>query len=137
MRRKLRATGRGQSVVEFALVAPLFFFMLFGVLEGGRMIYAYNTINHAAQEAAREGILVTTTNVSQIRTRAVDAASPLEVRPGDVTVQVNGGAKNYGDREIGDRLRVTVNYRFTPVVMMLFGSSAPFQLSATTEMMIE
>jgi len=137
MRRQHHAPRRGQSIVEFALVAPLFFFMVLGVIEGGRMIYAYNTINHAAQEAAREGILVSTANVSQVRNRAVTAADPLKITPGNVTVQVNGGAKNYSDREIGDRLRVTINYSFSPIVTMVFGSSTAIGLSATSEMMIE
>ncbi len=132
-----RKSFRAQSLVEFSLVAPLFFFLLFGVLEGGRLIYSYNTINHAAQEAARFGIVADTASVAAVRGKAVDAADPLALNSGDVDVQVNGGAKSYGDRTIGDRLSVTVDYGFTPLVFMVFGSSSPIQLTADTEMMIE
>jgi Flp pilus assembly protein TadG len=44
---------RGQALVEFALVFPLFLLFLFGLIEVGRVIYLYNAFNEAAREAAR------------------------------------------------------------------------------------
>ena len=35
---KPRNQSRGQALVEFALVAPVFFLILFAVIEGGRFI---------------------------------------------------------------------------------------------------
>ena len=52
-----RARPRGQSLVEFALVAPLFFVFLFGIIEAGRFIYFYETLNHATREGARYAIV--------------------------------------------------------------------------------
>jgi len=45
--------GRGQALVEFALVFPLIVLILFGVFDLGRAIYAYNTIGNAARLGAR------------------------------------------------------------------------------------
>ena len=46
-----RAQQRGTAAVEFALVAALFFTVLFGVIEMGRLLWTWN----AAAEATRLG----------------------------------------------------------------------------------
>lgn len=45
--------SRGQSLVEFALVVPLFLLMLFGLVDMGRLVYANSTLSQAAREGAR------------------------------------------------------------------------------------
>jgi TadE-like protein len=45
--------GRGQSLVEFALVLPLFLFTLFGLIDAARLVYMHSTLSQAAREAAR------------------------------------------------------------------------------------
>jgi TadE-like protein len=49
--------GRGQAMVEFALVAPIFFLMVFAIIEGGRFILYYQTLNNAVREGARYAIV--------------------------------------------------------------------------------
>jgi Flp pilus assembly protein TadG len=46
---------RGAALVEAALVSPLFFLVLFGVLEFGGAFRDYLTVNNAAQGGARAG----------------------------------------------------------------------------------
>ena len=48
---------RGQAMVEFALVAPIFFLLLFAIVEGGRFIFYYETLNNATREGARFAIV--------------------------------------------------------------------------------
>ncbi|MBI3748597.1 MAG: pilus assembly protein [Chloroflexi bacterium] len=43
----------GQSLVEFALVFPLFLLLLFGLLDVGRLVYMNSVISQAAREGAR------------------------------------------------------------------------------------
>ncbi len=50
---------RGQSVVEFALVAPIFFALLFGIIAAGWLFFQASAVNDAAQGGAREAIVVT------------------------------------------------------------------------------
>jgi Flp pilus assembly protein TadG len=47
----------GQALVEFALVAPIFFLLLFAIIEGGRFILYYQALNNAAREGARYAIV--------------------------------------------------------------------------------
>jgi hypothetical protein len=49
--------SRGQALAEFALVAPWFFMLLFGIIEAGRFIYYYEILNNATREGARYAIV--------------------------------------------------------------------------------
>lgn len=50
---KGRAHDQGASLVEFALVAPLLFLLLFGVIEVARLGHGFTTVWTAAREGAR------------------------------------------------------------------------------------
>lgn len=52
-----RRRTRGQALVEFSLVAPMFFILLFGIIEAGRFIFYYETLSHATREGARYAIV--------------------------------------------------------------------------------
>ena len=56
-RRRPRGRGRGQALAEFAIVAPIFFLMLFGLIDFGRYVYYVQVLNNAAREAARYAIV--------------------------------------------------------------------------------
>jgi hypothetical protein len=47
---------RSQALIEFALVSPVLLLLLFGVIDLGRAIFFYVTINHAAREGARVAV---------------------------------------------------------------------------------
>jgi hypothetical protein len=55
--RALRPRTRGQALVEFALVAPIFFLLLFSIIEFGRAVYYIQMLNNAAREGARYAIV--------------------------------------------------------------------------------
>lgn len=54
---RLGRRRRGQAMVEFALVAPIFFLLIFGVIEGGRFILYYQALNNATRDGARYAIV--------------------------------------------------------------------------------
>jgi TadE-like protein len=55
--RSPRPPARGQAMVEFALVAPMFFLLLFGIIEAGRFIFYYESLSGATREGARYAIV--------------------------------------------------------------------------------
>lgn len=65
--RLARAEG-GASAAEFALVLPLLLFLLFGIIDAGRLLYTVNMSEKATQMGARYAIV---TNV--IPPRIIDA----------------------------------------------------------------
>lgn len=50
-----RQRRKGQALVEFALVLPVFVLILFGVIDLGRFVYTDSTLSQAAREGARVG----------------------------------------------------------------------------------
>ena len=72
----------GQAMAEFALVVPLFFAMLFGVIDLGRVIWANDALANAAREGARYASvhagtvqLTTLASKSDIRTHTMNFAN--------------------------------------------------------------
>jgi hypothetical protein len=57
---RVRDGQRSQALVEFALVSPVLFLLLFGVIDLGRAIFYYDTLGHAATEGARTAIRAST-----------------------------------------------------------------------------
>ncbi len=47
---------KGQGLTEFALILPILLLLLLGIIEGGRIIWAYITVQNAAREAARYAV---------------------------------------------------------------------------------
>ena len=50
-----RPRYQGQTLVEFALVLPIFLLLVFAVIDGGRYIFLSSTLSNAAREGARLG----------------------------------------------------------------------------------
>ena len=52
----------GVAVVEFAVIAPLFFLLILGMIEFGRMVMVQQVITNASREGARTAIVQGATN---------------------------------------------------------------------------
>lgn len=79
MRRRFgprRPQGRGQALVEFAIVAPLFLLMLLSVIEFGRYVYTVQVLNNAAREGARYAIVHGSQSLNSTGPLPGGAASP-------------------------------------------------------------
>jgi hypothetical protein len=86
-----RRGERSQSMVEFAIVAPLLLLLLFGIVDFGRIIYIYVTLNQAVNEGARAAIrdsplLPTNADVENaVKQHAVDVSLANPCPNGPVT----------------------------------------------------
>jgi Flp pilus assembly protein TadG len=135
---RLRRGERGQSLVEFALVLPVFILIIIGLFDLGRAVFAFNTISNASRESVRVAIVNQTETV--IEAEAMKQGVSLGLTPSEVTVAYVGHdgtgtcSSPYG---VGCRAAVTVQYTFvaaTPVIGQIIG---PFTMSSTTEMPVE
>lgn len=101
---------RGASLVEFALLAPLLFLLLFGVIEFGWGMAQQVDIRHKAREALRIAIVdePTADVISRVCGGDLIAAS-------DVTSILRQGGSN-----VGDNVTVTVTADFAQLTG-LFG----------------
>jgi hypothetical protein len=56
-----RRGQESQALIEFALVSPLLLLLIFGIIDIGRAIFYYDTLNHAAREGARAAVQASNT----------------------------------------------------------------------------
>ena len=61
----------GVAAVEFALVCLLFFTLLFAILEFGRLLYVFNTMQEVTRHAAREATVSWIDKVAIIKQNAL------------------------------------------------------------------
>lgn len=82
-----RAQRLGTATVEFALVAPLFFLLVFGMVEFGRMVMIQQVITNASREGARSAVLDGAT-ASGVQSAVVNymANGGVAIAPSNVTI---------------------------------------------------
>src|SRR6476620_5305403 len=83
---------RGAAAVEFAIVATLFFMLVFGIIDFGFAFHSWNNTANAAREGARRGAVSSDPVDIALRTKA--AASTLD--PARLTVIVECNHLNAG-----------------------------------------
>jgi Flp pilus assembly protein TadG len=116
--------------VEFAVVAPVFLLLVFGMIEYGRMVMVQQVITNASREGARVAVLdgSTAADVADIVTRYLTSGA---IDVANITIIPD----NPQDAGFGDPVSVTVDIGFSqvswlPSPMYLGGRT----LSATTVM---
>ena len=137
--RLCRRNRQGAAAVEFAIVAPLFFLMVFGLIEFGRAVMVQQVIVNAAREGARVAVLDSPTPthntvVSKVQTylqtggipaAAATAAGVVTITPNEPTTA-----------GYGQPVTVTVQIPFSSVswlpTPMFLGAST--KLTASTVM---
>lgn len=104
MKRLLKSV-RGATMVEFAVLGPVFGFMLIGIVDAGYALYTKQALYHGAQFAARCGALKTAScsTVTQIKSAA--ASNSLGLSPPTSTFAVS-------DASCGKL--VTASYAYQP-----------------------
>jgi hypothetical protein len=134
--KKYGTHSRGQGLVEFALVVPLFLILLLGMVEFGRAWMTKNILTGAAREAVRLAAVQVDFPTSQdnavTRATAVLNSAGIAVPPAAVQVI------QYETPEPG--LQVTVSYPFPLIVGgsfglgRFFGGGSTIPLSSETSM---
>jgi Flp pilus assembly protein TadG len=119
---RLLKEKQGQTLVEFALIVPIFLLLVFGILEGGRVLHSQMTVAEAAREGARA------VAVSGDRTKAAIAVSKF---PGTFTTTVTPSPLVYG-QTVSVKVSTTVPI-FTPLLRAFFNPN-PFPVSSTANM---
>lgn len=139
---------RGQSVVEFALVLPIFLALLLMAVDFGRLFFTYIQVSNAAREAAAYGATRPTDTVG-MQARAVQEKNTQTQGEGPLD-PINTSCANQAGTTIacsaapggagsGNTLTVTVRQPFsflTPLVNDMFGGSLRMSASVTTAVFV-
>jgi len=132
--------GHGQSMVEFALILPLFVLFIVGIFDLGRAFFDFIAITNAAREGARVATFwpgKTTGN------NVVNAVNTEFGSSPSVKIECWNGGPDYEEKpqnntplecDSGKPVRVTVTYQFYPILKFFFPN--PIDLTRTAEMML-
>lgn len=128
--RSCRKKRLGVAAVEFAVVAPLFFLLLLGMIEIGRMVMVQQVITNASREGARIAILDGTTTTDVMN--AVETyLSSGGVRNATVTITPDPPSQAGYDEPVTVTVRVPFSQvSWLPTPMFLGG----VELAAVTTM---
>jgi Flp pilus assembly protein TadG len=129
----------GASVVEFAVIAPVIFVILFGIIEVGRAFMVLHLLSEVARDSARyavvtEGSNDSTTNIQNYASGRLSAfglsttnAPVLYVNDSSSTdlsaatgPSQQTGASNFGKYTKGSEVTVKVQVNFTEVTWLPF-----------------
>ena len=145
-----RLTARGQAMIEFAIVTPILFLLLFGLFEVGRMLFVYSAVNNASREAIRYGSAVGLDDYGEIkykhcagiREMARRSAYFMNLQDADIEIDYDNGPGTSvfhtctGDVDpgyfikSGDRILVTVTGQYTPYTKLVPWGSRTFVSSS-------
>jgi len=123
--RRDRGDG-GQASVELALVLPLVFVLLLGIVQLGLLVRDQILVVHAAREAAREAAVDPAADAAS---RAAAASSTLDGSRLTVTTSGRGAT--------GSRVRVEVAYRAPTGVPIIGPALGDLTLRASATMRVE
>ncbi|MEN6406418.1 MAG: TadE/TadG family type IV pilus assembly protein [Thermoguttaceae bacterium] len=90
--RTCRRNRRGAAAVEFAIVAPLFFLLMFGMVEFGRAIMVQQVLTNAAREGARYAVLDGATS-TMAKSKVVSYLTSAGIAGGSATICNSSGAE--------------------------------------------
>lgn len=142
---------QGQSLVEFALVLPIFLIIVFGIVDFGMGMRGWITLTNAAREGARVGAVyalpgtagtfgspatcttVAPEDTSSIAGRSCTSAAGLPLA--DVAVGVDGAGGDTGDPV---RVKMTYDYNYiTPLGSFIDGLFGPLHMETVADMRLE
>ncbi len=135
MKKHLRRED-GQSMVEFALILPIFLLILCGIIDFGWLFYNQLSLNNACREGARYAVVNTAegANTQAIIEHIDNTTTTVFANDG---VNINIEYSSPGDPTLGD---VTVSLEaditfFTPVLSTVLGKEKT--ITSTVIMKVE
>jgi Flp pilus assembly protein TadG len=130
--KRRRAGERGSTLVEGALCFTVFLMIIFGTIDFGRMVFAYNFVSYSAREATRYALAhgakypVTADNLT---TFVKNEAIGLD--PSAITVTPTWSDTSHTP---GTSVQVQVQYAFQPIAPYM--PTGLLTLSSTSKMLI-
>ena len=121
---------RGSTMVEGALVLTSFVFLLLGVMDFGRLGFAYNSVTYAAHHAAR----LAATNGSASGHAATLATIQTNVQNNVValdTTCLTVGVTWTPNNNPGSQVQVVVSYAFKPLLIPISSTSVTLKSTST------
>ena len=102
----------GVAVVEFAVIAPLFFVLVFGIIEFGRLLMVQQILTNASREGVRRAVVEGAT-VAEVNTLVSDYLTNASVSATATTITVEPASLD--TLGFGDPATVSISVSFNAV----------------------
>jgi Flp pilus assembly protein TadG len=129
-----RRDERGTALVEFALIAPLLFLLLFGIIDFGRALDYYNQVTQLAGQGARAAAVnrnpdgTAITGGSSLQSQLVNTYTAQPQLKNGETVCITQVPTKVGDPVT---VKVSYNFQFLPLIGAAANALGGLTLSAT------
>ena len=146
----MKNNNRGTAIIEFVIIMPLFFLMLFGMLYGGIMLHDYSGLNELTRAAARAGAIEQTDDSEAENPEAEESSTKKVAR---VKKFITDNGNNYfllysvdnntitvtDDQKINeeDAIIVSVSANRTDDIPLIVNDLLPETISSSMSMRIE
>jgi len=129
---------RGQAIGEFAIIIPLLFLMIVGLLDVGRIVYVNNALAQGAREGARWGAVQGRASTSGgLDSVAAEVKARMTAVPdAAVSVTCDRLIMTTVDCSTGDIINVHVTSMVTPMTPIIGEFIGPLSFTATAKMSI-
>ena len=125
---------RGAAAVEFAIVLPLLFLFVFGIIEFGRALMVNQVLVNSAREATRRAVIPGASD-GQVGSAIANYMSSAGITGYSHSIKVNGSVASLGTAYSGDSVIVTISVPYSDVSFGIFGFiDANRQFSAAVNM---
>ena len=123
----------GQSLAELSIVLVLFLVVTFGIVDAGRLIFAYNVVSSSAREGVRWAAV--RGGASGYAASKADIQSFVQSKTVGVPVTVDATWLPDSDNQPGSSVVVTVTNDFAPIAPLPFVPKT-IKLTSTSRMVI-
>jgi Flp pilus assembly protein TadG len=131
-----RRKQSGHVMIEMGLSMIFFFFMIFGIVEYSRLMYAYNFVSYAAQEGARYASVHGSASTNPVSTSSSTSNAVTTFVQG-LSVGLNTSSMTVttswagGSNAPGSTVTVQVSYVEVPVLTAVLPGSMTVNSSST------
>ena len=136
--------SNGQALLEFVLVIPMLLGLLLILFDLGRVTFYYGSLNNAAREGARYGIVLTYDgggNFNEIGIEDETISSAVGVTGGPVTADAFLDSFNVDTADEYYVVRVVASHPYTPatpfVAGLISGGGSTITLTSQAQMVVE
>jgi Flp pilus assembly protein TadG len=112
---RAKCSRSGVATVEFALIAPIFFLLVIGLMEFGRMVMVQQSLTNAAREGCRRAVLATTVNSSDVESAVRDYLQSVMSNASNTSQVRVTLPSNLANTTSGTNLTVAVEVDYTDV----------------------
>jgi hypothetical protein len=127
--KKIHRNGKGQSMVEMAIILPVLLLILFSIFEFGRILGAYMLVHDLARDGVRYGVVGMSDQ--SIKDHIMEHDSFLSISSDDINITPS-------IRSLGSALTVGIDYEIeiiTPIISSIVPN--PINLRAEYVMRVE